>query len=136
MTHEILEYPSEIQLRLAAPTWPELLVEAGQALSARLWAGTVPHARGSRTWREVRLRAADRSALLVEWLNELLYMAESDWWIPMEFVFDAATDQVILARVGGVAVQDAPAAVREGTFQTLAVTPGPDGLEANVVLDV
>lgn len=137
MTHEILEHVSEITLRLQAPTWPALLVEAGRVLSARLWAGTVPTYRHAETWRDMRVVSTGRAALLVDWLNELLYHAKAEWWLPVEFVIDEATDQVILARVRGVAVEQAPAAITAATLRGTRATPGiEDGLEANVVLEV
>jgi SHS2 domain-containing protein len=136
MTHEMLEHTSELELKLSAPTWPDLLVEAGRALSARLWAGTVPVPRPGGPWREVELHGSDRAALLIDWLNELLYYAEAEWWLPAEFIIDEATDQSIRARVRGVPVETAPAEVKAATLYGVEVEPGPDGLEATVVFDV
>jgi SHS2 domain-containing protein len=137
MSYELLDHVSEVELRLRAPTWPKLLVEAARALTARLWDGAVPAAGDAGRWFDVRLQAADRASLLVDWLNELLYLAEAEWWLPVEFVIDEASDQSLLARVRGLAVPHAPAAIKAATLHGLNVAPGrDDDLEATVVFDV
>jgi SHS2 domain-containing protein len=133
--YELLDHTSEVELKLHAPTWPELLVEAAGALTARLCAGAPPP--GPRTaWRRVDLRAADRSALLVDWLNELLYHAEAEWWVPVEVVIESATGQEVRARARGVPLDMAPAAVKAATLHGAHVALGPDGCEATVIIDV
>jgi SHS2 domain-containing protein len=132
----VLEHTSEVELRVRAPTWPDLLAEAGRALSARLWDGATPPLRGEGVWRRIELHAADRAALLVDWLNELLYHAEAEWWVPVEFVINAASDQELHAHVRGVPVEHAPAAVKAATLYDADVAVSPAGLEATVVLDV
>jgi SHS2 domain-containing protein len=133
---EVLQHTSDLELKLHAPTWPELLAEAGTALSARLWGGKVPAPHSGGTWRRVELRAADRAALLVDWLNELLYRAEAEWWVPVEFDVEQASNHEVRARVRGVSVATSPAAVKAATLYGVRVGPGPAGLEATVVLDV
>ena len=134
--YEVLDHPSDIELKVHAPTWPELLVEAGDALSVRLWAGTTwaPHGPGS--WHRVELRAPDRAALLVAWLNELLYEAEAAWWLPVEFVIDEATSEHLRAQVSGVGVNTQPPALKAATLHTVQVTHGPRGYDATAVLDL
>jgi SHS2 domain-containing protein len=134
--YEVLEHTAEVELKVHAPTWPSLLAEAGRALSARLWGGQVAPPRAQGTWRHLDLESADRDALLVDWLNELLYHAEAEWWVPVEFVVEEASETKLSARVRGVPVAAAPAAVKAATLYGVGVAPGPAGLEATVVLDV
>jgi SHS2 domain-containing protein len=133
--YELLEHTSEVELRVHAPSWSALLVEAADALTAHLTGGTPPH--GTRTaWRRVDVRAPDRCALLVDWLNELLYRAEAEWWIPVEVVVETASDCEVRARVRGVPVDTAPTAVKAATLHGVSVGTGAAGLEATVILDV
>lgn len=134
--YELLEHTSEIELKLRAPTWAALLDQAGAALTARLWAGTDPVPRTGGTWQRVDLHAGDRAALLVDWLNELLYHAEAEWWLPVEFVIEEASDHTLHARVRGVPVAAAPATVKAATLYGAHVTHDAAGLEATVVLDI
>ena len=73
---EIVEHPAEVRLRLRAPTLGALAAVAGGAL-AELEIGRRPEA-GDGAWREIAIHARDREALLVHWLNELIYRAETD----------------------------------------------------------
>lgn len=80
--HTFLEHVSELALRVRAPNERELLLEAGRALSQQLRrddAGTLLDA-----WRPLTLEGADSDGLLVDWLNELIYLAEADRWVATE----------------------------------------------------
>jgi SHS2 domain-containing protein len=131
---ELLEHTAEVRLRLRGATFAELLQEAGRAL-ARLELGEPlpPAADGTRL---IVVRAPDRAALLVDWLNELVFLAETERWVPLEFEMLEATDRAVRARARGVRTEEAPSRVKAATFHGLEVIAGPDGFEAQVVLDV
>jgi SHS2 domain-containing protein len=131
---EIIEHTAEVQLRLRAPTLGDLAGVAGQAL-AELELGRVPPAAGG-AWREVTVRAKDREALLVHWLNELIYLAEAERWVAVEFAPDRVTETEWRMRARGVTVDTAPSRVKAATFHGLRIAAVADGVEADVVLDV
>ena len=131
---ELVEHPGEVRLRLRAATYGELAIVAGRAL-AELELGRTPGpAQGP--WREVVVAGRDREAVLVHWLNELIYFAETDRWVGVEFVVDRATDTELRTRVRGMSVDEAPSRVKAATFHGLRITSVADGVEAEVVLDV
>jgi SHS2 domain-containing protein len=132
--YEVLQHPTDIELKLHARTWPELLSEAGRALSARLWAGTPWETRGNGAWHRVELHASDRAALLVKWINELLYEAEAGWWVPVEFEIQEASSHYVRARVRYVTVDAPPPALNATAPAGVHVTQERAGLEATVVL--
>ncbi|HEX9611748.1 MAG TPA: archease [Gemmatimonadales bacterium] len=74
--------------------------------------------------------------MLVDWLNELVFLAETERWVPVEFEILEATDVTVRARARGVRTEEAPSRVEAATFHGLEVTAGPQGFEAEVVLDV
>ncbi len=131
---EIIEHTAEVRLRLRAATLGELAIVAGRAL-AELELGHSPGpARGP--WREVVVSGRDREAALVHWLNELIYLAETERWVGVEFTVSRATETELRMRVRGVMVDEAPARVKAATFHGLQIAAVPDGVEADVVLDV
>lgn|SRR5574341_1479040 len=133
-TSEILEHTAEVRVRVRGPTLGDIAAEAGRALG-RLELGTerpAPHGE----WRTVEVHAPDRDALLVEWLNELIYLAETERWVAVEIEPESAMDTAFVARARGVTVEEAPARVKAATYHGLRVTPVAGGLEAEVVLDV
>jgi SHS2 domain-containing protein len=134
VSSELLSHTAEVKLRVRAPSFGELVAEAGRALGA-LELGTTPPVAGG-PWRQLEIRAPDREALLVEWLNELIYLAETERWVGVEFEVRAAEEMALSMRGRGMAVNEPPARVKAATFHGLRIRPTPGGLEAEVVFDV
>ena len=132
--HELLAHTAEVRLRVRAPDFPALAAEAGRALAALELGGDVPAAQG--TARVVELRAADLGALLVDWLNELIYLAETERWVVTEFDPQPAGALELRMRVRGAPVDVAPSRVKAATHHGLDVRATADGVEAEVVFDV
>jgi SHS2 domain-containing protein len=86
-------------------------------------------------WRRLTVRAADRTRLLTAWLNELLFHAEAEWWIPVEITDVRASDTEIQSRVRGAVVTEAPAPVRAAKPSAIRVREVAGWLEAHVTLD-
>jgi SHS2 domain-containing protein len=131
---ELVEHPGEVRLRLRAATLGDLAIVAGRALGELELGRSPGPARGP--WREVAASGRDREAALVHWLNELIYLAETERWVGVEFVVDRATETEIRMRARGVAVDEAPSRVKAATFHGLRIAPVGNGLEAEIVLDV
>lgn len=131
---ELIEHPGEVRLHLQAATLGELAMVAGRAL-VELELGHAPGpARGP--WREVVVSGRDREATLVHWLNELIYLAETERWVGVEFAVTRATETELRMRLRGVVVDEAPARVKAATFHGLRIAAVSDGVEADLVLDV
>jgi SHS2 domain-containing protein len=131
---EIIEHPGEVRLRLRAPALGDLAAVAGRAL-AELELGRVP-GRGAGAWRDVTVQGRDPEALLVNWLNELIYLGEAERWVAVEFAVARVTDTELQLRARGVTVDTAPSQVKAATFHGLRIAAVPGGVEADVVLDV
>ena len=85
---------------------------------------------------EIVVRAGDQGALLVDWLNELIYLAETDRWVATEFVPQAGGPLELRIRARGATVDTAPSRVKAATHHGLDVRTTADGVEAEVVFDV
>ena len=132
-SHEIADHASEIRLRLRAPSLGGLLQEAGQALAELQLRGAQTTPAG---WRTIELSSPDRAVLLVDWLNELIYLAEAERWVGVHFAVDSAVDGRVLARVRGVRLDRAAALLKAATMHELRVVDVPGGFEGEVILDV
>ena len=131
---EQVEHTAEVCVHICAASFGELAAEAGRAL-ARIELATSSLSPGG-AWRDIEVWATDRAALLVDWLNELIYRAETDRWVAAAFQVLEATDTCLRMRAQGVPVAEGPARVKAATFAGLEIRPIPGGLEAQVVLDV
>ncbi len=86
--------------------------------------------------RRVALTALDVETLLVDWLNELLYLHEVERVVIVEVAFERLTETQLEAEVRGTPVGERLAQIKAVTFHNLVVTSGPDGYEAELVFDV
>ena len=141
MSYEFLDHAFELTVRLRACSFPDLIVEAGRALSHLMLRGQIR--RSEEDWREISVRGSDQAALLVEWMNELIYRAEVEQWAPVDW--DAAAPELdeaapepleIRVRARGVLLDEPFTLVKAATLHGLFVRHGPDGFEAEVTLDV
>ena len=133
-SHELRQHTSEIELHIRAGSLGDLLAEAGRALGEVQLIGADCALGGP--VRPIRVSSADRAALLVDWLNELIFLADIDRWVAMDFSIDLAKATEVRARASGVTLQRAPSRVKAATFHGLRVEDVPGGLEADLILDV
>jgi SHS2 domain-containing protein len=132
-----LPHTADLAWRLWGQDLPELFENAGHALSATL---TDRRYLRRRATREVSLTAIDREALLVDWLNHLLYLFDQDGFLGRDFQVESLTPERLEARVTGEhfdpARHPALTGVKAATFHQLSIVPVQDGWEATVVLDL
>jgi riboflavin kinase/FMN adenylyltransferase len=87
-------------------------------------------------WRVVSLEALDRESLLVEWLNELLYLAEREGLLFFEFEIEWLSDTRLEGRVGGVPVEEAKSDIKAATYHDLTLKENEGGWSTLITFDV
>jgi SHS2 domain-containing protein len=125
-----------VRLRVEGASLADLLAEAGRAL-AELLAG--PGALGaplSGPAEEVEVRAPDAPALLVDWLNELVFLSETRKRVYTRFEMEEVSEVSIRARVRGMEPEALRTPVKAATLHEARVETRAEGLCATVVLDV
>jgi SHS2 domain-containing protein len=132
--HELREHTGEIVLRVRAPSLNGLFVEAARGL-AELSLGR-QQARPSGSPRTLSLEARDPAALLVDWLNELIYLAETERWVALEFEEVEATSTTLRVQARGATLDRAPSLVKAATLHGLHLVRENGAVQADVVLDV
>ena len=133
--HRFIEHTSEVILEVRADRWPALLEEAARGLGELARRGAAPAA-APLDERSVTVEAADEAALLVDWLNELIFLAESERWLVEDALVEEADEHTMRALVRGAAVERSPALVKAATLHGLTIQRTHDGVEAAVTLDV
>jgi SHS2 domain-containing protein len=146
---EELGHTAEIGFRVWAPNLPALFACAARTLFALILTGEPANGgaqaaepvppRANR--RQVVVAAPDLESLLVEWLNELLYLHETTGTAPqVETVtaLEATPEQARLAAtVAETPLAHAPRLhVKAVTYHQLWVAPDGDGWRAEVFLDI
>lgn len=133
-SHEFVDHTSEVTIRLHAPSFAALLVEA-----TRAFAELVPVTlRGGplAEWREFDVRGSDRAASLVEWLNELIYLGEADQRLVVDAEVEVGPRGGAHIRARGRALRAPFVLVKAATLHRASVRDVDGGLEAEVTLDV
>ena len=132
-----MPHTADLAWRLWGETLPRLFENAGRALSATLT--DVRYLRRRET-REVSVASSDREALLVDWLNHLLYLFDIDGFLGRDFTVVTLTDERLEARIQGDIFDEtrhpAKTAVKAATFHQLEILPDHGGWQATVVLDL
>jgi SHS2 domain-containing protein len=126
-----MEHTSEIELLIEDATpegvFTEALVALGDVLSEARKGEPVTHA--------VRISAPDLPALLAAWMEELVFLAETDGFIPERVVEIELEDTGIVAVVGGE--RSVPQSlIKAVTYHRLEMGRTDAGWRARVVLDV
>lgn len=131
------EHTGEVRVRLRAEDFPGLLLQAALAL-AQLLTGSTRQPQPVREEGEaIDLSARDREGLLVDWLNELIFLTDTTGKVFTDCEFEAVDGTSVRGTVWGQVPETTQTAVKAATFHGLAIEEASDGrLEALVILDV
>jgi len=96
--YRLLEHTADIGLEASAPTLKELFVAAAEGFKVLLYGDTPVSETIHQT---VSLQAEDVAALMVAWLNEILYLCESGNLVPAGFWLETVDEWHLCATVYG-----------------------------------
>jgi len=132
-----LEHTADLGWRIWGGSLEKLYANAAGALVATI---TDRRRLRSREVREVTVAAPDREALLVAWLNHLLYLYDIDGFLGREFQILRLTPESLTARILGEIFDPdrhpGKTAVKAATYHQLEVIPWGEGWRATVILDL
>jgi SHS2 domain-containing protein len=133
--YEVLEHTADVGLRAHAPDVTSLFEQATRGLCeiAGIWQD------GSGTPVEIDVAARDREGLVVDWLNEVLYLHDSQNVAVCSVEVDEVSEERARGRItvrplsegAETAIQ-----VKAVTYHQLAVRDTPSGWSATVFFDV
>lgn len=131
MTHRFIEHVGEVELELEAASEPGIFEAALGAFADLVKTGE----EGEPVSHEVELAAGDDALLLVDWLNELVFLAEVEQFVPECLAAFALADNRLRATVEGH--RDQPRhLVKAVTLNKLALGQEGGIWHGRVVLDV
>jgi SHS2 domain-containing protein len=125
-----MDHTAEVELAIEAGDEREVFADALTALRELLDGGD-----GDDQRREVHAQARDRPALLAGWLEELVFLAETEGFVAARIVELTVTDDRVDAIVAGF-IGNPPPLVKAVTYHRLRFDPQGSGFTAGVVLDV
>ena len=131
---EEVEHTADVALRCGGPDLETFFRSAARGLYhlMGITAGgaekSVPHA--------LALEAEDLEGLLVAWLGELAYLAETRGLVFETMAFSALTPTHVEARLTGRRAGPADTFIKAVTYHGLKVAKTPEGYTATIVFDV
>jgi len=142
MTHsltafETFDHTADVGLVIRGQTLEELFANAADALVDLM---VDPNALREDIRMTATVSAADRPALLVTWLNELLYLLDVHRFLPRRCRVTELRDTALVAELFGDTVDPNRHAVRRlvkaATYHGLSLTQANGLWEARVILDL
>jgi SHS2 domain-containing protein len=137
MPWETFEHEADVGLLVRGRDGPELFAEAGRALFDLVCDLSAVEER--KTW-SLAGEAESTETLLVDWLNDLVYLFEGERAVCGRFEFTSWAATAYRAEALGEPVDPVRHAPRDlvkaATYHGLAVRQNEGGFEATVILDV
>ena len=130
--HRELEHTADWALEVWAPDMAALLVEAARGMYGLMDVALAAEPRESR---RLELAAADRESLLVDFLAELLYLAESEG-LAFDRLDLAAADGRLQGSLEGAPIESHTKDIKAVTYHRLKVRDTECGLLTRIVFDV
>ena len=134
MGFEEIEHTADKALRISGINLRELMISAALGMTQLMLgdASKIPN----EIEKSIELQAADAESLLVEWLGELAYWAETEMLVFKKFRIINVTATRLEAIALGGKVAELEKHIKAVTYHNLEIMQTPGGLEATVVFDV
>ena len=134
---EPLEHPSDVGITAFGESLKEAFENAAYGMFAIM---SDPDKLKSKLSFDIKTKASDKEALLINWLNELIYLEDTNKVLLKEFKIDKISETELKARVFGEKIDpkrhllERP--VKAATFNQLMVKEEKGVWRARVVFDV
>jgi len=129
--YEWHNHTAEIELVIDAETEQQVFAKAATALAELISLGR----EGDEERHAVAIEASDQAALLVEWLEELIYLADTESFVPERVDILSLGERSLRATLVGRRGPVEPL-VKAATYHGLEFAPRDGRWHARVVLDV
>lgn len=131
---EEIEHTADQALRIYGSNLEELLLHAARGINSLMVTMNIPHSVENK--KSVELDTMDVESLLVEWLSELAYWAETEMLIFHKFDIHSVSPTHVKATLYGAGVEQLEKQIKAVTYHNLEVVRISDGFIATVVFDV
>lgn len=131
---EEIEHTADKALHIHGRNLEQLLLSAARGMNNLMI--TDVSKLSTRIKKSVEIKAIDAESMVVEWLSELAYWAETEMLIFNKFDFHTIAATHVQATLWGGHVQKLEKQIKAVTYHNLKIVETNTGLEATVVFDV
>jgi len=133
-SYRLIDHPSEVEVHIEALELASLFEQAALALAAISAEDSADVA--TQPPEPIALHAADGEALLVQWLNELIFRSEVNKCVYGDIHVHHASEHELRATIAGHCPRAPKTSVKAATWHGLTVTRNHGRCAATFVLDV
>ncbi len=131
---EELQHTADWSFRAYGRDLTDLFANAAHALFALEGASSRASVPG--TQRDTRVEGIDYESLLVNWLNELLFLQEEHREVYDSFTISRLAPTELVAQIVGKPREKMDKIIKAATFHNLKIEQTKDGWQATLVVDV
>ena len=136
-SYEVFEHTADVGIRAYGNTLAELFIHAAQGMESLM----VPLEQlRVVTSREVSARGHDLVSLLVEWLNELVYLFDTEHLLFCNFAIDVIDETHVIGRAFGEPYDarrhELGSAIKAVTWHEALVKRTEIGYQARIIFDI
>ena len=139
---ELVEHTADIGLKIYGLDKRELFINAARGMFFLITGSTVFSVLDkTKEYFDVQSNAPNIEDLIVTWLNDLLYIYDTEFVIFDKYYINSITDKRIDAKIRAIKIEDSPyqiiKEVKAVTYHNLCVYQNKKGRwEANIVFDI
>jgi SHS2 domain-containing protein len=130
--YELIPHTGDLAIRIWGTTLPELFINAASALFSVMTQGVT----GEPAERNVDIDGSDKEELLVNWLNELIFLHETENISVVACQVLALTPTHLTAHVTERTTQETLLVIKAATYHNLLIQETDHGVETTVVFDI
>lgn len=135
--YEVFEHTADIGLHAYGRNLPELFIHAAQGMESLMVA---PDQVQPITSREIAVEGHDTLSLLVAWLNELIFLFDTDYLLFRDFAIDTITETRLTGRATGETYDaqrhELSSAIKAVTWHEAAIDRTDQGYQARIIFDI
>ena len=131
---EILEHTADFKIRVKGKTLAELFNNAAFALAVNQKGDE--NFNGEKVRKEIKLEASDANTLLVDFLNEILYLSDTEERIFPEIEFKKITEKGLEAVASGYKYDNLKIEIKAATYHGLEIKKENSEFIAEIIFDI
>jgi SHS2 domain-containing protein len=135
--YEVFEHTADIGLHASGNTLAQLFVHAAQGMESLM---VSPEQIRILTTREVIVDGHDAVSLLIAWLNELIFLFDTEHLLFHDVAIDSITETSVRGRVSGEPYDaqrhELSSAIKAVTWHEAMVNRTEQGYQARIIFDI
>jgi len=137
MPFEVFEHTADVGLEVYGNTLPELFVHAAQGMESLM---VPPEQVHELVGREITVEGHDLVSLLISWLNELIFLFDTEFLLFRDFEIDMLTETQVRGRAFGEPYEAERhalgSAIKAVTWHEAAVEYTGEEYKARIIFDI